>query len=311
MLPGRSLVLGGGAGRRRRGGRWLVARPGTGWRLNAYGPTEATVGASMRRAGALAGVPAGPDNGISRTPKAGPVPPIGTRGANMRAYVLDGWLCPVPAGVTGELYLAGPQLARGYLGRRGLTAERFTACPFGAGGERMYRTGDLARWTAGGELAFCGRADDQVKIRGFRIEPGEAEAVLAGCPGVAQAAVTVREDTPGDKRLVGYVVPADRGRPGTGTPARTTAGAQLGTAGGREYAAARLPEYMVPAAVVTVLDALLLTLNGKLDGQGARSPLPRGYAAQPAAGSLLTVAEELLCAAFAARARRGAGRARG
>ncbi|RST04194.1 non-ribosomal peptide synthetase [Streptomyces sp. WAC05950] len=221
---------------------------------NLYGPTEAAVDVTLWpcRAG---------DATV----------PIGRPAANTRTYVLDGRLAPVAPGTAGELYLAGVQLARGYLGRPGLTADRFVACPFEPGA-RMYRTGDLVRWRADGVLEYLGRTDDQVKIRGFRVEPGEIEAALAAAPGVDRAAVTVREDGPGGaKRLVGYVVPSPGGDGGTGSVVDV-----VDASGLRAHLAGTLPAHMVPSAFV-VLDAFPRTPNDKLDR--AALPAPESGAA--------------------------------
>jgi amino acid adenylation domain-containing protein/non-ribosomal peptide synthase protein (TIGR01720 family) len=205
--------------------------------VDGYGPTETTTFATSYR---MADADHVPD-----------AVPIGRPLDNMRAYVLDRDLRPMPVGVPGELFVAGAGLARGYLRRPGLTAERFVANPFGAAGERMYRTGDVARWRNDATVEFLGRADDQVKVRGFRIEPAEIEVALSRHPEIVEAVVVVRQDESRPKRLVAYLVPA----PGSTAPSTTAV---------REFLGQTLPDYIVPSAYV-VLGRLPLTANGKVD----------------------------------------------
>ncbi|WP_432021789.1 amino acid adenylation domain-containing protein [Streptomyces parvus] len=233
---------------------------------NLYGPTESTVYATGWYEAAPGQVCA---------------PPIGQPLPGTRAHVLDARLRPVPAGVPGELYLAGPKVADGYLGRPGLTARHFVPDPHGPAGSRMYRTGDLARWDADGVLHYLGRADQQVKIRGFRIEPGEIESVLAHHPAVTHATVTTAPAPNGEHRLVAYVTTAPGTHPTHGELVR--------------HVTATLPEHMAPVATV-VLDALPVTANGKLDRKALPAP-DFGTSAQGRAPR--TPAEELMCALFA------------
>ncbi|MEU1999730.1 amino acid adenylation domain-containing protein, partial [Nocardia gamkensis] len=231
--------------------------------FNLYGPTEAAVSITSHRVGDADRVSV----------------PIGAPEWNSRVYVLDGRLRPVPVGVSGELYLAGAQLARGYFGRADLTADRFVANPFESGA-RMYRTGDLVAWNGRGELEYRGRTDFQVKIRGFRIELGEIEAALLALPEIAQAAVVAKSDPKTGDRLVAYLVPtgavvgsdADADADAAaGTAAAGGAGAGVDVARVKSDLAAVLPSYMVPSAFV-VLDALPLNVNGKLDRKALPEP---------------------------------------
>ncbi|MFH9004311.1 amino acid adenylation domain-containing protein [Streptomyces afghaniensis] len=235
------LVVAGEALTRRVVRAWGELAPAT--RLvNEYGPTEASVGTCTFPV---------PEDATAD------VMPIGRPLPNMTMYVLDQRLQPLPVGVPGELYVGGTGVARGYLGRPSLTADRFLPDPYGPPGARLYRTGDVVRLSPDGDVEFLGRADGQVKVRGYRIELGEIEAALCDHEQIADARVLLREDTAGDKQLVAYVVPADAAAPAPGPL--------------REALARTLPDYMVPTAFVE-LAALPLNANGKLDREALPAP---------------------------------------
>ncbi|MFJ7182281.1 amino acid adenylation domain-containing protein [Streptomyces massasporeus] len=266
----RTVVFGGEALRPDRLRPWYERHPDTAPALvNMYGITETTV--HVTRLDLDRDQVAAAETSV-----------IGTGLSDLRTYVLDPGLRPVPPGVPGELHVAGAGLARGYLGRPELTAQRFVADPYGPPGTRMYRTGDVVRWTADGLLEYLGRSDDQVKVRGFRIEPGEIEAALAEHEGIAQVAVLIRRGRLDDDRLVAYVVP--------------DAGAVVRPQELRAFARDRLPEHMVPAAVV-LLGRLPLTPNGKLDR--AALPAPDRASARGPHQPARTAREQAVCDLFA------------
>ncbi|HEY9284090.1 MAG TPA: amino acid adenylation domain-containing protein, partial [Pyrinomonadaceae bacterium] len=251
----RLVIVGGERALPERLSMWRRSAGGDVRLMNSYGPTETTVAATVSDLTA---------RGDEEKVSLGEVP-IGRPLANVKAYVLDSNVLPVPVGVAGELYVGGAALARGYLRRPGLTAERFTPDPFSAeAGARLYRTGDVVR-LAGGELEYLGRTDAQVKVRGYRIELGEVESALREQEGVREAVVIAREDEAGDKRLVAYVVTGGDDAGGDG-------GAEGGTpARWRSTLRERLPDYMVPSAFV-VMESLPLTPSGKLDRRALPAP---------------------------------------
>ncbi|MFC0003411.1 non-ribosomal peptide synthetase, partial [Micromonospora siamensis] len=264
--PTGQLIVGGEAVTGEQLRPWHERRPAL-TIINNYGPTETTVACSdfaIRPGDEIA-------DGVQ---------PLGQPMWNARVYVLDETLQPVPVGVAGEAYVVGAGLGRGYVNRPGLTAQRFVACPFEAG-QRMYRTGDLVRWNTRGELEFLSRVDDQVKVRGFRVELGEVEAALLRLPAVAEAAVIVREDRPGDRRLAGYVTLA---------PDAQASPTEL-----RQALSVTLPSYMVPSAVV-VLDRMPLTPNRKVDRRALPAP---DFTVASAGRASASAREQALCDLFA------------
>ena len=269
----RLVIIGGEKAQAERVARWhahkaQIARPAR--LVNTYGPTEATVVAT------LCELPSGASQDLVTQDEV----PIGRPLGNALVYILDGSLNPLPIGVPGELHVGGSGLARGYINRPELTSERFIPDPFSdAPDARLYKTGDIARWRSDGNIEFLGRVDEQVKIRGFRVEPAEVEAILGRHPALRGTAVQVRMDASGDERLVAYVVPFRRPEP----TARELGG----------FLKERLPDYMVPSAFVT-LDSLPLTPGGKVDRRALPAPDPSGFRAENTYAEPRTPVEEQL-----------------